>query len=204
MNKEKPDIEHVEHRKDEKNVEIGIQSIPSLDVDGKPVEVSEVERPKLLSRQLIPLYCCCLIVYFCSTMNGFDGSLMGSIYTLPDYLEYYNLDMSSTGTGLIVSIYYIGQIVGAFFCSLMDWKGRKVAILTGCIGACIGAVITAVAKDTKTLIGGRFFLSMCTTIAVAAAPAYCVEIAPSHLRGTVAGLYNTLWYVGSLVAAFTV
>lgn len=203
MSEVKPETEHVEHRKDEKNVHVGIQSIPSLDADGKPLEVSEVERPKLLSKHLIPLYCCCLIVYFCSTMNGFDGSLMGSIYTLPDYLEYYDLDMSSTGTGLIVSIYYVGQIVGAFFCSLMDWKGRKVAILTGCFGACIGAVITAVAKDTKTLIGGRFFLSFCTTIAVAAAPAYCVEISPSHLRGTVAGLYNTLWYVGSLVAAFT-
>lgn len=203
MSELKPESEHVEKPKNDKHIDVDIKSIPSLDPDGKPLKVSDVDRPGVMSKQFIPLYCCCFIVYFCSTMNGFDGSLMGSIYTLPDYLEYYNLDMSSTGTGLIVSIYYVGQIVGALFCSVMDWKGRKLGIIAGCAGACIGAVITAVAKDIPTLIGGRFFLSLCTTVAVAAAPAYCVEIAPSNLRGTVAGLYNTLWYVGSLVAAFT-
>lgn len=197
----KPNIEHLETDKTVKS--FGLEPVGSVDSNDMPLELAEIERPKLFSRQYTKLYFCCFIVYFCSTMNGFDGSLMGSVYTLPDYLEYFNLDMDSTGTGIIVSIYYVGQIVGAFFCSLMDWKGRKFAIITGCVGVCIGTVITAVAKDIETLIGGRFFLSFSATIAYAAGPTYCVEIAPSHLRGTVAGLYNTLWYVGSLIAAFT-
>lgn len=201
MSESKPNAEHMEVGKTVNSFEL--EPIGSVDSNEVPLGVEDLERPKLLSRQYIRLYLCCFIVYFCSTMNGFDGSLMGSVYTLPDYLEYYNLDASSTGTGLIVSIYYIGQVVGAFFCSVMDWKGRKFAILLGCTGVCIGTVITAVAKDINTLIGGRFFLSFSATLAYAAGPTYCVEIAPSHLRGTVAGLYNTLWYVGSLVAAFT-
>lgn len=201
MSESKPSAVHMEVGKTVNSFEL--EPIGSVDSNDVPLGVEDFERPKLFSRQYIRLYLCCFIVYFCSTMNGFDGSLMGSVYTLPDYLEYYNLDISSTGTGLIVSIYYIGQIVGAFFCSVMDWKGRKFAIIIGCIGVCIGTVITAVAKDINTLIGGRFFLSFSATIAYAAGPTYCVEIAPSHLRGTVAGLYNTLWYVGSLVAAFT-
>jgi sugar porter (SP) family MFS transporter len=36
-----------------------------------------------------------------------------------------------------------------------------------------------------------------------AAPIYIVEMAPPNLRGTVGGTYQTLWYLGSLVAAFT-
>lgn len=205
MKEDKHEVSHIENAADgPKNIDINIETVNSLDANGKPLEVADLELPGLLSRQMFPLCCCCFLVYFCSTMNGYDGSLMGSIYTLPDYLEYFDLDVnSSTGTGLVFSIYNVGQIVGAFFCSVQDWKGRKAGIIIGCMGACIGAVITAVAKNTATLIGGRFFLSFFTTIAVAAAPTYCVEIAPAHLRGTVAGLYNTLWYAGSLVAAFT-
>lgn len=33
---------------------------------------------------------------------------------------------------------------------------------------------------------------------------YLIEIAPPHLRGTIAGLYNTFYYVGSILATFTV
>jgi MFS family permease len=33
---------------------------------------------------------------------------------------------------------------------------------------------------------------------------YLIEIAPPHLRGTIAGLYNTFYFVGSILANFTV
>lgn len=174
------------------------------DLEHVPETMDNIPLPKAWSKQFIPLYSMCLIVYFCSTMQGFDGSLMGSIYTMEDYLDYYDLDInSSTGTGLVFSIYNIGQICGAFFCSLMDWKGRKIAILVGCTGAVVGAVITGATSTRGGLIGGRWFLSFFATIANSAAPTYCVEVAPPHMRGKVAGLYNTLWYVGSLTAAFT-
>nr|SIT60472.1 Lac12-2p [Kluyveromyces marxianus] len=162
------------------------------------------ELPGYLSKQYLPLYGMCFIVYLCSTMQGYDGSLMGSIYTMKSYLEYYNLDVnSSTGTGLVFSIYNIGQICGAFFAPIMDWKGRKPAILIGCFGVVVASVVTGATTTKSGLIGGRWMLSFFATIANSAAPAYCVEVSPVHLRGKVAGLYNTLWYCGSIVAAFT-
>ena len=33
---------------------------------------------------------------------------------------------------------------------------------------------------------------------------YLIEIAPPHLRGTIAGLYNTFYFIGSILANFTV
>lgn len=56
----------------------------------------------------------------------------------------------------------------------------------------------------STFIGGRFLLSFCSTIATVAAPLYLVEIAPPQYRATVAGTYNTLYYMGSIIATFTI
>lgn len=55
-----------------------------------------------------------------------------------------------------------------------------------------------------TLMLGRFLLSFFSTLATTAAPLYLIEIAPPLYRGTVAGLYNTLYYMGSILATFTV
>ncbi len=171
--------------------------------DDEGMNMDNLNLPGGFSKQYLHLYLICLIVYFCSTMQGFDGSLMGSLYTQSDYLNYYHLDVnSSTGTGLVFSIYNIGQITGAFFVWLMDWKGRKLSIWVGCLGAVVGAIVTAVTSTKGGLIGGRWLMSFCATIANTAAPNYCIEVSPPHIRGRVAGLYNTLWSVGSIVASF--
>lgn len=196
--KEKPEVTHVESA----NLNDFVDGKVYSEISGNPLE--GIELPGAWSRQYWKLYGMCFIVYFCSTMQGYDGSLMGSIYTMEAYLKYYNLDVnSSTGTGLVFSIYNIGQICGAFFVSLMDWKGRKPAILVGCFGVVVAAIITAATSTKGALIGGRWLLAFAATIACSAAPSYCVEVAPAHMRGKVAGLYNTLWYAGSLVAAFS-
>lgn len=81
----------------------------------------------------------CVLVYLCSTMNGYDGSLMGSINSLPTYLEYFNLPQNgAASTGIIFSIFQIGQMVGALFIWLADWRGRRLSIFIGCTGVVVG------------------------------------------------------------------
>jgi MFS family permease len=179
------------------------------------------ERPvKTWSRKSLHLYAVCLLIYLCSTMNGlptpdcslrfvvltdsltgYDGSLMGSINAVPSYTAYYNLPPEgNSGTGLVFAIFQIGQMVGALFCWVADWHGRRWPIFIGCLGTCLGGVVTSVAPTIPAFIGGRFMLSFFSTIATVAAPIYLIEIAPPQHRGTVAGLYNTLYY---LVRALT-
>lgn len=135
------------------------------------------------------------------TIAGFDGSLMGSINAMPSYIGYYNLPPEgNSSTGIVFAIYQIGQMVGALFTWVSDWKGRKISIFIGCFGTCIGAIITATATNLGAFIGGRFVLSFFTSIAVTAAPLYLIEVAPPQYRGTVAGMYNTLYYLGSIIA----
>lgn len=84
---------------------------------------------------------------------------------------------------------------GALFIWMADWYGRTWHIFLGCLGVCIGAIITALSTSLPMFIGGRFILSFLATCAHTSAPLYLVEIAPARYRGTVAGLYNTFYNV---------
>ncbi|CAN3481320.1 high-affinity glucose transporter Hxt2p [Diutina catenulata] len=175
--------------------------------DGDVTGFSEIpkkpEAPKLLSRQMMPLLCCVGVVYFASCSCGFDGSLMSSIYTQDDYMDFFKIDPYATGTSLVFSIYNIAQVCAAFFCPLSDIFGRKFMLLAGSLGTIVGAIITACAQNTGAIIGGRFLLSFFTVWANCGAALYVTEIAIAEHRSVVAGCYNTLWYVGSLVASFS-
>ncbi|PCD28433.1 hypothetical protein FGRA07_03572 [Fusarium graminearum] len=160
--------------------------------------------PSPWGRGHIQLYMACALIYLCSTMNGYDGSLMGSLNVLPEYQNYYGLGKSgSTSTGLVFSIFQIGQMAGALFTWICDWRGRKITLVVSSFLICASAVFTAVSPTLSSFIGARFLLSFFSTINGVAAPMLLVEIAPPLHRATVAGIYNTLWYMGSIIATFT-
>ncbi|KUL87884.1 hypothetical protein ZTR_03232 [Talaromyces verruculosus] len=68
----------------------------------------------------------------------------------------------------------------------------------------MNAIFTALAPSLGSFIGARFLLSFFSTIAYVAAPLLLVEIAPPLHRGKVAGIYNTLYYMGSIIATFAI
>ncbi|GJC78937.1 lactose permease [Colletotrichum liriopes] len=93
---------------------------------------------------------------------------------------------------------------GALFVWMADWYGRTWHIFFGCLGVCIGAIVTAFSTSLPMFIGGRFILSFFATCAHTSAPLYLVELAPATYRGTIAGLYNTFYHVGSILATSAV
>lgn len=128
---------------------------------------------------------------------------MGSINVLPEYQKYYNLssDGSST-TGLVFSIFQIGQMTGALFIWICDWRGRKWTVIISSFLVVCSAVFTSVAPTLPSFIAARYLLSFFSTICTVAAPMLLVEVAPPLHRATVAGIYNTLYYMGSIIATF--
>jgi MFS family permease len=84
---------------------------------------------------------------------------------------------------------------GALFIWMTDWYGRTWHIFFGCLGVCLATIMTSLAPNLPTFIGGRFLLSFFATCAHTAAPLYLVEIAPPAYRGTIAGMYNTFYNV---------
>lgn len=120
---------------------------------------------------------------------------MASINAMKSYIDYYHLPPEgNSGTGIVFAIFWVGQMAAAPFIWLCDWKGRRAAIFGGCIGVLVGAIVTATSPTLGGFIAGRFVLSFCSTIACAAAPMYLIELAPPQYRGTIAGMYNTLYY----------
>lgn len=130
---------------------------------------------------------------------------MSSINALPNYVEYYDLpSKGAASTGIVFAIWQIGQMVGSLFTWISDWRGRKFMITIGVLGVLVGTVITATAPTLGAFIGGRFILSFFATLAHLGAIIYLVEMAPTRYRGTVAGLYNTFYYFGSILATSAV
>ncbi|KAL2670177.1 hypothetical protein Neosp_015058 [[Neocosmospora] mangrovei] len=56
----------------------------------------------------IKLYILASVVFLCSTMNGFDSSLMGSINALPNYTDYFGLpENGNASTGIVFAIFQV-------------------------------------------------------------------------------------------------
>ena len=88
----------------------------------------------------------------------------------------------------------IGQMAGALFIWVADWRGRRFHIFFGVIGVCIGTIVASTAKTLSIFIFGRFLLSFFATCAHTASPLLLVELAPPQYRASLAGMYNTLYY----------
>ncbi|KAJ5017751.1 Lactose permease [Colletotrichum sp. SAR 10_99] len=141
--------------------------------------IMATQKPDPRGPGYMKLYLLASMVFLCSTMNGFDSSLMGSINALPNYTAYFGLPSNgNTSTGIVFAIFQVGQMCGALFIWMAD---------------CL-----------PMFIGGRFILSFAATCAHTSAPLYLVEISPAAYRGTIAGMYNTFYNVGSILATSAV
>lgn len=130
---------------------------------------------------------------------------MSSINALPNYVEYYSLpNRGAASTGIVFAIWQVGQMSGSLFTWISDWRGRKTMIIIGVFGVAVGTIIVSTAPNLGAFIGGRFILSFFATLAHLGTIIYLVEMAPTRYRGTVAGLYNTFYYFGSILATSTV
>ncbi|CAG8957269.1 hypothetical protein HYFRA_00010691 [Hymenoscyphus fraxineus] len=199
---------HSEYVGEKKLTEDGKKVIEEEEVEGVNTMMASImakHKPDPWGKGHLALYALSTICFLSSTMQGFDSSLMGSINVLDNYTNYYNLPKKGTAsTGIVFSIYQVGQMCAALFVWIADWRGRKTLIFIGAVGVVLGTIITATAKNLETFIGGRFLLAFFATLACSASPLYLVEVAPPQYRGTLAGLYNTFYYFGSILATTSV
>jgi MFS family permease len=96
-------------------------------------------------------------------------------------------------------IYNLGQIAAFPFCGLLaDGFGRKTCVFVGCLILLIGTAVQGSCHTLNVFMGGPFILGFGAALASAAGLAYTVELAPPHYRGTMAGLFNTFWWLGNI------
>jgi sugar porter (SP) family MFS transporter len=163
------------------------------------------EPPRAFSKRALVLYACSLLGFFCSTTNGYDGSLFGTLLVNPAFKSFFGVQAVGIWPGIVTSMYQIGQVIAIpFIGPAIDTWGRRAGMFMGGFIIFIGVVIQGtcvLTHSTGQFMGGRFLLGLGVGIIASAGPVYVVEIShPAH-RGIVTGLYNVFWPVGALVAS---
>lgn len=148
------------------------------------------------------------VAFCCSTANGYDGSLFGTLLSNTDFKEFFAVDNVGLETGIVTSMYQIGSVCAIPFVGPgIDTWGRRAGMTIGASIIILGVILQLACYSNQSVeqfMGGRFFLGFGVAIAAAAGPTYVVEVShPAH-RGVITGLYNVMWPVGALVASSAV
>lgn len=163
------------------------------------------QKPRPFTKAMFKLYFFILIACFNSCINGYDGSLMGGINAMKTYQDYFHMRTVGSQTGLVFSMYTLGNIVGSFFCGpFTDWWGRRWGMFIGASIIIAGTCVQAPATNHFMFILGRFILGFGVATCATAGPSYVAEMAHPAWRGTLTGLYNTFWFVGGIPATWTI
>ncbi|KAF8521441.1 putative MFS lactose permease [Hysterangium stoloniferum] len=134
-----------------------------------------------LSKHSIILYAVIVMTALCSFSGGYDIR----------FRDAFNPSNSAKATGLLFSIYPLGQLPGSLAASaICDRWGRRSAMFVGSIMVIIATAILTTSDTLGQFLAGRFLLGAGVSFTDIAAPTYCIEIAPSQWKGRMTGFYN--------------
>ncbi|KAF8887527.1 hexose transporter [Infundibulicybe gibba] len=155
------------------------------------------------NRRLISLNAWIVLLLITSSTNGYDGSMMNGLQSLTQWKGYFN---NPTGgkLGLLNAIQNIGSLA-AYPISpyLSDGLGRRPTIFIGAVIMCLATVIQTASQSVGMFIGARFLIGFGLTFAANAAPMLVTEISYPTYRAPLTSTYNSLWYSGAIIAAWT-
>ncbi|KAK7447379.1 hypothetical protein VKT23_014089 [Stygiomarasmius scandens] len=153
------------------------------------------------SSRALKLYFIVMVGFLNAVSSGFDGSLMGGINAMDQYLDYFHYDTVGSSTGIVFMIYVVGNCVGSFFAGpVTDLYGRRGGMFGGGFFILLGSAIIAAAQSRGMFLGGRFLLGFGISISTTAAPTWVTELAPPQWRGRLGALYNSCFFIGSIPA----
>jgi MFS family permease len=146
------------------------------------------EPPSAWSRGQLFMYAFSLIGFFCSTVNGYDGSLINNLLQNPWFKEYYSVNNDGIWAGIISSMYQIGGVVALPFVGpAVDGFGRRIGMFLGAAIIIVGTAIQGTSTGTSQFMGGRFLLGFGVSLVASAGPMYVIELNHPAYRGRVGG-----------------
>ncbi|KAI0093090.1 general substrate transporter [Irpex rosettiformis] len=160
-------------------------------------------KPWWKNRRMLALNGWIFLLLITSMTNGYDGSMMNGLQSLTQWKQAFNYPTDGM-LGLLNAIQNIGCLAAYPFSPYVsDGLGRRTAVALGAIIMCAATVLQTASNSVGMFIGARFLIGFGLTFAASAAPVLVTELAYPAQRGPVTSLYNTLWFLGSIVAAWT-
>lgn len=151
---------------------------------------------------LTKLYLILSAVILVSATNGFDGSMMNGLQTVDNWTNYFR--PTPADRGLLNAILSVGSICAIPLSPfLADWKGRKPAVIIGIVVMFTGVALQTLSFRLAMFTGARFLIGFGVSLAHGSAPLLVTELAHFQHRARITTLYNTTWYMGSIMAAWT-
>ncbi|OEJ84063.1 Lactose permease [Hanseniaspora osmophila] len=161
----------------------------------------------------------CFVIFVISLTacnTGYDGSLLNSLYTMPDFNNAIG-NVNGSILGALTNGYVFGCLLSFFVTAkINDALGRKKALIIGNVIMLAGVLVQSFSgawihglpeNYTKRdilgmMIGGRIILGFGSGILQVAAPSLISELSfPTHRQATTT-VYNSSWYLGAIVAAW--
>ncbi|KAJ7601775.1 general substrate transporter [Mycena polygramma] len=158
--------------------------------------------PWWTNRGILLLNICLILPLLTSSANGLDSSLINGLQILPDWEAYFHHPTSRT-LGIINSAQSLGGVVGLPFTPYAsDLLGRRAALFIGSLIMLAGVALQISAWSVAVLICARVLIGFGLTFCLNAAPLLLIELAYPTQRGKITSLYNTNWYLGSIISAW--
>lgn len=128
---------------------------------------------------------------------GYDtGVISGAILFITK-----DFDLATRLQAFTISVVLIGCMIGAFTAGgIADRIGRRLTLFAAGIVFFVGAIVSALAPNETTLLGGRFIVGLGIGFSSVVAPLYISEVAPAGIRGALVSLYQFAITIGILAA----
>ncbi|KAJ7238290.1 hexose transporter [Mycena haematopus] len=159
------------------------------------------------NRRLIILNAWIVLLLVTSTASGYDGSMVNGLQSLPQWESYFNFPTKGK-LGLLGAIQNIGSLAGYPFAPyLCDGIGRRPTVFIGALMMVIATAIQTASQSVGMFIGARYnlcrFQGFGLTFATSASPMLVAELSYPEHRAPLTSVYNSLWHLGSIVAAWS-
>ncbi|KAF7334610.1 Lactose permease [Mycena venus] len=178
-------------------------AVATSDITNAYSHLMDPSRKWYNNRRLMVLNAWIVLLLITSSTNGYDGSMVNGLQSLPQWESYFNFPTKSR-LGLLSAIQNIGALAGYPFAPyLSDGIGRKPTVFLGALIMVIATVIQTASQSVGMFIGARFLIGFGLTFAANAAPMLVTELSYPKYRAALTSTYNSLWYSGAIIAAWT-
>ncbi|KAK4993609.1 hypothetical protein LTR50_000219 [Elasticomyces elasticus] len=138
-----------------------------------------------------------------SFLFGYDSGVMTDVIASPNFLAYFDAQVTSPIIGAINSTFSGGAVFGSLMGGFtMDRFGRKSTIQIGALVAIVGAVLQSAAVNLSMMLVGRIISGWAVGLMSMSVPVYQAECANPKIRGLIVGLTQQMIGVGFIVSTW--
>ncbi|KAJ5544828.1 hypothetical protein N7461_007132 [Penicillium sp. DV-2018c] len=136
-----------------------------------------------------------------SATAGYCASMINGLLVLPEFTRFLH-GLDTNGKGLIIAAVSLGSFSAFIPASyIADNLGRKICVLIGSTLVITASVIQVATENHWIFFGARVLAGFGVGISQTAAPLLITESAHPRQRQAFTGLYNALWFIGSITSA---